>query len=116
MALFRLVSDYKRRVWLEALEQKAPRHIDELPRAVDIHMTFISGPSRDADAHLEPKWTIDALKAKQRGKAAWRCGLAVEKGFLVDDDPKRMRITGIQHQRSDNIEQCVVVKITPRED
>lgn len=114
MALHRITSDYKRRAWLAALGQHAPRHPEDLPRAVDLHLTFLTKWERDEDG-CDPKYAIDALKAKQRGKVAWRNGLAVEKGYFVDDNPDHAKLVGVQQFKAVDIEPCVIVKITPRE-
>lgn len=115
MLVHRMSQDYKRRAWFKALGQHPPKYPDELPEVVEVHLTFVSKDGKDADNHVTPKWPVDAIKAKQRGKVEWRQGVAVEKGYIRDDSERHMRLVGIQHVRSDNIEPCVIVKITPRE-
>ena len=106
---------YKRKAWSAALGQHLPKHPLDLPEKVGVHLTFVSRGATDEDAHVDAKWVLDALKAKQSGKVAWRGGVAREKGYFIDDSPKHMSLVGIRPVRSDNIEPCVVVKITPRE-
>lgn len=82
---------YQKQLWPLACSQAKPSH--EPPEQVRISSTFYVRNIRDHD-NLKGslKWVLDALKLKQKITSyeglRWRSGIADEKGFFVDDDPK----------------------------
>lgn len=115
MEMHKAAGRYKTGAWFRACGQHAPRHPDDLPERVDLHIEFYRKRLIDPD-NLDLKWPIDVLKAKQLGKTRWKQNLGIGKGYIRDDTEFHCRIIGVHQRKADNIEPCVVVKITPRED
>jgi hypothetical protein len=95
MALHHVKMRYQLEAWVAACSQCRPTH--EPPSFVAMNATFYIRNKRDED-NLKGslKWVCDALKQAQvrdeYGRVKWRAGVADEKGYFVDDDPKHLTI------------------------
>lgn len=91
MARHRQKNEYRRTVWMQALEQTRP--FRDPPAHVEVSPIFFVYNKRDEDnLAASLKWVLDALKQDQRGKLDWRQGVADRCGYFVDDDPKHLTL------------------------
>jgi len=101
---------YKRAVWAEALGQKLPTTDPPSPVLVSAHFR-LHGLRDEDNLYASLDLICDALRCPREGETMdWRQGIAVRKGFFVDDNPRDMTLGEIT-QEIDRADRGVTVTI-----
>lgn len=65
-----------------------PSHV-----TVEAVFHFCRQPRDEDNLQAGLKWTLDALRQRQRGNLKWRHGLWLNRGYFVDDDPQHLTLS-----------------------